>query len=290
MNYKKLFSKILYPHPAVIICLLPVSVALLIFSLIYLDSTSILSILSYCFSFYLLVVLCVKIPNIIKYFKQLKHNNKLLKRWFSDTHLRVKTSLYVILTWNVLYAVFQLWLGFHSKSFWFGATFVYYLFLALIRFFLAKQTTTLKDSCEDLLAIKKYTVCGWLLLLLNFALATIVFFIVYLDKTFIHSEIITIVLATYTFSAFTLSIVNLVKFRKYKNPIYSASKYVSLIVACVSILTLETTMLTTFSTGNDIVFRKVILGITGFFVVAISITLSLIMIIHGTKTQRNLKK
>jgi hypothetical protein len=49
-------------------------------------------------------------------------------------------------------------------------------------------------------------------------------------------------------------------------------------------------MLTTFSTGNDIVFRKVILGITGFFVVAISITLSLIMIIHGTKTQRNLKK
>lgn len=97
-------------------------------------------------------------------------------------------------------------------------------------------------------------------------------------------------MATYTFSAFTLSIVNLVKFRKYKNPIFSASKYVSLIVACVSILTLETTMITTFSAGNDVLFRKIILAITGLFVVAISITLSLIMIIHGIKTQRNLRK
>ena len=69
------------------------------------------------------------------------------------------------------------------------------------------------------------------------------------NRTFHHHEITTIALAAYTFTSLTFAIINTVKYRKYHSPVYSASKAISLASACVSLLTLESTMLTTF--GNE---------------------------------------
>lgn len=72
MNYKKILLKVFKPHLAITILLLPFSVVGLVFSLLYLNAQSIISILFYVVSFYELVVICFRIPSIIEYINRLK--------------------------------------------------------------------------------------------------------------------------------------------------------------------------------------------------------------------------
>lgn len=283
MNWKKIGLALLYPHLAVIICLLPISVALLVFSFVYLGADSILAILSYVLAFYVLLVVCFRIPKMIRYFKTLKSENKFVKRWFSDVHLRINVSLYGSLIWNTAFAIFQLGLGFYHKSFWFYSMFAYYVMLGVMRFFLVNHTRKYKANEQVEIEIKKYIISGWLLLVMNLALSVIVVFMVYWNKTFYHHMITTIALAAYTFFTFTFAIINLVRYKKYKSPVYSAAKTITLIAGAVSMLTLETTMLTTFGEGENPMFNQVILSVTGVAVIGFAITMALIMIIKGHK-------
>ena len=283
IDWKKIGLNLLYPHLAVIICLLPISVAFLVFSLVYLGTESIIAIASYLLAFYVLLVICFRIPNMIKFFKTVKNENKYMKKWFSDVHLRMNVSLYATLIWNVSFAIFQLGLGFYHHSFWFYSMFAYYVMLGVMRFFLVKHTRKFKANEQKEIELKKYIISGWLLLFMNLALAVIVFFIVYWNKTFNHHMITTIALAAYTFVTFTFAIINLVKYKKYKSPIYSAAKSISLIAGSVSMLTLETTMLTTFGTTEGPLFNQLMLSLTGTAVIAFAITMAIIMIVKGHK-------
>lgn len=287
IDWKKMGLNLLYPHLAVIICLLPISVAFLVLSLIYLGTESILAILSYLFAFYVLLVICFRMPRIITFFKTFKRENKYMQKWFSDVHLRMNVSLYGSLIWNIAFAIFQLVLGFYHKSFWFYTMFAYYVILGIMRFFLVKHTRKYKANEQTEVELKKYIVSGWLLLFMNLALAVIVFFIVYWNKTFNHHMITTIALAAYTFFTFTFAIINLVKYRKYKSPIYSSAKTISLIAGAVSMLTLETTMLTTFGANESPLFSQIMLSLTGVAVIGFAITMAVIMIVKGN---RQLKK
>ena len=289
MNFKKTLIKFLYPHLAIIICLLPIAIALLTYSLIFLESTSIASILSYLLSFYLLLVVCLRIPKMIVFFKKFKTQNKFLQKWFSDVHLRVNVSLYGALLLNVSFAIFQLGLGFYHKSLWFYSVFIYYVILSTMRFFLLKHVRSYKANENLLIETKKYLLCGYLLLILNVALAVVITFIVSYNKTFYHGEITTIVLATYTFTTLAIAIVNMVKFKKHQSPVYSASKNVALIVACVSMLTLETTMLETFGQTTSPIFKQIILSLTGVIVIGIAIYISIYMILKGNRKLKKIK-
>lgn len=289
-NWKEFGLKLLYPHIAVIICLLPISIACLVCSLIFLNSTSALAIMAYMLSFYMLMVICFRIPNIIAFCKKFKQENKFMQRWFSDAHLRINVSLYGTLILNIIFAVFQLCLGFKHKSFWFYSIAAYYIMLSVIRFFLVKHTRKYKANEQTEIEIKKYIISGWLLLFMNLALALIVFFMVYFNRTFYHHMITTIAMAAFTFVSFTLAIINLVKYRKYKSPIYSATKSISLISATVSILTLETTMLTTFGTEASPLFNQIMLSLTGIAVIAFAVTMAIIMLVKGNKHYKEYKK
>ena len=283
IDWKKIGLNLLYPHIAVIVCLLPISVAFLVFSLINLGTESIIAIISYLLAFYVLVVICFRIPQMISYFKKVKHENKLLKRYFSDVQFRINISLYGSLIWNIAFAIFQLGLGFYHKSFWFYSIFAYYVILGIMRFFLVNHTRKYKANEQAEIEIKKSILCGWLLIVMNLALAVIVFFLVYLNKTFYHHMITTIAMAAYTFFTFTFAIVNLVKYRKYKSPIYSSAKTISLIAGSVSMLTLETTMLTTFGTGESQLLGQILIPLTSILVIGFSITMAIILIVSGNK-------
>ena len=283
LNWKKIGLNLLYPHLAVIICLLPISIAFLVLSLIYLGTESILAILSYLLAFYVLLVICFRVPKMIKFFKTFKHENKYVKKWFSDVHLRMNVSLYGSLIWNIAFAIFQLGLGFYHESFWFYSMFDYYIMLGIMRFFLVKHTRKYKVNEETTIEVKKSILCGYLLIAMNLALAVIVFFMVYWNKTFYHHMITTIALAAYTFFTFTFAIINLVKYRKYKSAVYSSAKTISLIAGAVSMLTLEATMLTTFGTNESPLFSQLMLSLTGAAVIGFAITMAIIMIVKGNK-------
>ena len=199
----------------------------------------------------------------------------------------MNVSLYGSLAWNVAFALFQLGLGIFHNSLWFYAMFAYYALLGLIRFFLVKHTRKFAPNQQKTLEIKKYLISGYLLLIMNLALAVIVAFIVYWNKTFEHHMITTIALAAYTFFTFISAIVNLVLYKKYNSPVYSAAKIITLIAACVSMLTLETTMLTTFGGAESPVFNQIILSLTGVAVIGFAITMSVIMVVKGSKALRS---
>jgi len=289
INWKQIGLNFLYPHLAVIICLLPISIAFLTYSLIFLNSTSVVSILSYLLAFYVLLIICFRIPRIINFFKNLKQNNKFINNWFSDVHLRMNVSLYGSLIWNVTFAIFQLGLGFYHKSFWFYSMFAYYVMLGAMRFFLVKHTRKYKANEEKTIEVKKSVLCGYLLIAINLALAVIVFFMVYWNKSFYHHMITTIALASYTFFTFTFAIINLIKYRKYKSAVYSSAKTISLIAGAVSMLTLESTMLTTFGTNESPLFNQLMLSLTGTAVICFAITMAIIMIVKGYKQLSALK-
>ena len=97
-------------------------------------------------------------------------------------------------------------------------------------------------------------------------------------------NITTITMAAYTFTTLTVAIINVIKYRKYDSPIYSASKAISLAAASVSIITLESTMLTTFGGETmDAFTQKLMLGLTGGAIAAFIIGMAIYMIVQSTK-------
>ena len=138
--------------------------------------------------------------------------------------------------------------------------------------------------------LKKYRACGWIFLVMNLALSLIVFFMVYWNRTFEHHMITAIAMAAYTFTSFTFAIINVVKFRKYNSPVFSASKAISLAAALVSMLTLESTMLTAFRNETmTMTEQKWMLGATGAAISAVIVAMAICMIVRGTKKLKILK-
>lgn len=284
MDWKKLGKMILFPHIAIMIILIPATTVFLVYSMVFLLPDSVIAVASYVIAFYTLVVWCCRIPYLIRFFKSFKEENKYVQVWREDTQLRVNISLYGSLLLNTAYAIFQLGLGFYHHTFWFYSLAAYYISLAVMRLFLVGHTRKYKVGERMREELIKYRACGIIFLAMNLALALIIFFMVYWNRTFVHHEVTTIAMAAYTFTSLALAIRNVVKYRKFGSPVYSATKAISLAAACVSMLTLEATMLTTFNDGTmTLGTRKIMLGISGGVISAFIIAMAIYMIAMGNK-------
>ncbi len=287
MTWKKMGKALLFPHVAILLILIPVATVFLAYSMVFLGTEAPVSIASYVLAFYTLTVWCVRIPDLIRFLRNFKAENKYVKRWLSDTRLRVNVSLYGALIWNTAYALLQLGLGFWHNTFWFYSLAGYYLALAIMRFFLVRYTRKHEAGERMLEELRRYRTCGIIFLLMNLALSLIIFFMVYWNRTFNHHEITTIAMAAYTFTSLARAIMNVIKYRKYNSPVYSATKAISLASACVSMLTLESTMLTTFGDGTmDLASRRILLGVSGGVISVFIIVTAVYMIAEGTKKIR----
>lgn len=288
MDWKKIGRALLYPHIVIMLILIPISVALIIVSRMFFGIETIIAYLSYAISTYTLFVWCVRIPKLIKYFR---NNNKYAIRWRNDTQLRANVLLCVGLIWNVSYASLQMWLGFSNKSFWFFSLALYYIFLAIMRFLLVRYTRKNnlgENRYEELL---RYRNCGVIFLFMNLSLSLMIFFMVYLNRHFEYNEIVTIAIATYTFTTMTVAIVNLFKNQKQNSPVLSASRIISLTSACVSMLILESTMLNTFGQeGEDLLMQRLMLGISGGVISIFILTLSIYMLIKSSKELQKMRR
>lgn len=287
MDIKKLGKALLFPHIAIMIILIPMATAFLVYSMVCLGAESLTAIISYVLAAYTLTVWCFRIPYLIRFFKAFKNGNKYARRWQDDTRLRVNVSLYGSLIWNTAYAILQLGLGFLHQSFWFFSLAGYYISLAVMRFFLVRHTSRHKPGERMLTELRKYRACGIVFLVMNLTLSLMIFFMVYWNRTFNHHEITTIAMAAYTFTSMTMAVINVVRYRMWGSPVYSASKAISLASACVSMLTLESTMLTTFSDGTmSLTARRIMLGASGGVISVFIIAMAVYMIVQGTKKIR----
>lgn len=284
MDWKRLGKALLFPHIAIMIVLVPVASVLLIASMVFVGTESVIACISYALAAYTLTIWCFRIPYLISFFKTFKKENKYARKWQEDTRLRVNVSLCGTFFWNVTYALFQLWLGFYHHTFWFYSLGMYYICLAVMRFFLVRHTRKYAPGEKMQTELKKYRACGWVFLLMNLALTLIIFFMLYWNRTFEHHMITAIAMAAYTFTSFSMAIVNVVKYKKYNSPVFSASKAISFTTACVSMLTLTSTLLTTFNDGTmGITEQKILLGGVGLAVTVVVVTMAIYMIVQSTK-------
>lgn len=284
---KKIINVLIFPHTAVAIALLPLSAVLLVYSFLNFDSSSVFSAISYAVSAYALTVWCFRIPRIIRFFKSFKRENKYARLWLTDARLRVNITLTASFLWNTGYSLFQLGLGIYHGSAWFYSLAAYYFLLALMRFFLVRHSTKNQPGEKLREELSRYRICGYLFIVMTLALSVMTFYILYRDKAVKHHEVTTIAMAAYTFFTFTMAIVGIIRYRKYESPVFSAAKAISLVAASVSMLTLESTMLVTFSDGSMTeLTQKQFIGISGAAIFVFIIAMAIYMIVQSTKKNK----
>lgn len=286
---KKIGLSLLFPHPALLVLFAIVSAVLLIYTFVKGHSEHPMAYATYVFSFYSLSVICIRIPTIIRFFKNFKNNNKYLSRYASDASLRIKISLYGNFAFNAGYAVFQLALGIWHSSVWYFAFAAYYFLLAIMRLFLLRDVhSTAPDQAIEA-QWRRYRFCGIMLVVMNLALSAIVWMISVQGHEIVHHQITTIAMAASTFTLMTLAIVNVVRYSKFKSPLFSAAKTISLATSAVSMLTLENAMLSAFGTQDDADFKSLMTLLTGLAVTAFVLGMGIYMIILASKRIKKIK-
>lgn len=286
---RPILLKILFPHVSFIVLLVPISAALLIYSFLSRNAGDTVKYLSYLLSAYSLTISCAKLPALFRLIRTVKQKNRYLNLYWNDAALRVTLSLYSSLTLNVTYSLMQFGLGLYNRSVWFYALSLYYFLLAVMRFFLLKGVRKDRKETDLYLEYRSYRFRGILLLFINMALSVITFYMVKQNRGFSYHYIMTIAMAAHTFFSFTTAIVNLIRYKKYNNPIISASKIINFAAALVSMLSLETAMLNAFGGENEAIFKKTMTACTGIVVCAVILSMSVYMIVRSTKQlyQRN---
>ncbi len=212
-------------------------------------------------------------------------STKVGEKYMTDARFRAGVSLYQGFFINLLYIVMKLVSGIVYRSAWFISLAVYYILLAVMRFLLARRLNVRDEAAE----LRRYRLCGIMLLFMNQALAGIVIFMVHQNRGFEYPGLLIYAIAAYSFYAVTIAIVNIVKTRRHKSPVLSAARAINLVAALVSVLSLETAMLTRFGGDDDPMFRRIMTGATGGGVCTAVIGMAVYMIIRANKKLRKIK-
>ena len=274
-NWRNIINKILYPPVWLMILLTIISAVLLPLIFILGWEESPIAYAAYVIAFYTVSVLClffaIVCPKGYEEIKQRVYKHPLGEKYFTDLTFKVRVSLYTSLAINLVYSVFKLASGIFYSSLWIGAIAVYYILLSIIRFTLLYHMQR-KHNAGLIEEYRSYRISAVLMMFINLTLSGIVLNMILTEKTPSVSDVFVITNAAYTFYVLTVSILDLVKYRKYKSPVMSAAKAIRFAQALVSLLSLEASMLVQF--GNDEAYRKFMLAISGAGVCIIVLSMS----------------
>ncbi|MBO5501155.1 MAG: hypothetical protein J6A48_03950 [Clostridia bacterium] len=254
---------------------------------------------SYGLSAYALVLVCVRVPGIIRAFRtgfeahpnvQRAVNAPMVQRYRSDAVYRASLSLYIGLGINLFNAAFQGIMVIAQRSLWFGALAGYYLLLTLMRGLLSRYAWKNCVGSDLRREWQRYLACGITLLFLNLALSTVVALVVRRGSGFSYPGITVYVMALYAFYAIIHGIWNLCRLKHQHSPVLRASIMVSFVKALVSMLSLETAMLDQFGGDSSPIFRKIMTGATGAAVCALVLAVAGWMIFRAAKQLKSISK
>lgn len=274
-------KRFLYPKDHILLAgLLTILISLTY--LIFFDGFgTIVSYVLYLIMTYFLIVICIRVYMVIKVkINKFIDNDKYLSKYKEDHKLRYKISLFVSLILNVIYSLFKLLSGIVFKSFWFISFSLYYFLLVILRSNIAKEE--LNGDIDLKVEYTSYRKTGVILLFTNVILTMIILIIVNQKIVNIYPNWMAITVAVYTFYLLFTSIYGLIKYRKYKSPLISASKVINVITSLVSLISLEIILIPTFG-GDQAGFFEIMIMITGGGIALIIIIISLYMIIKSTE-------
>lgn len=254
-KWKKVLWKLLFPKPFIVFCLVNVSAVFLLYVFMEGLDTHPIAYVSYMLAFYALVVLCAAIPATVSRVRTALHSNQYTHRFLTDRELRVWVSAYMGLAVNVGFAIFKAVTGYLYDSEWLYAMAGYHALSGVMMFVLVyrdKKGLNLSEEVRLIRGLHSYELCGWLMIVMNTAISVIVFMVVFKEQTISYPGVMIYAIAAYTFYCITMAVMNLIKYKRRHNPVFSAMKRIGLAKALVSLFTLQVAMLTQFHTDNTI--------------------------------------
>ncbi|MCI7741545.1 MAG: hypothetical protein MSO56_04465 [Clostridiales bacterium] len=276
-----LLERLLHPPKWVLLTLPPIVFAALIYVLRK-GKNSMPAYMIYCMSAYCLTIWVLPLPRM---FRKAKAN---IMHWLTgmafgrnyigDLVFRGSVGLYSGMATNFFYVVFRIFVGIRYASVWFLTIAIYYLLLAIMRLSLILSYRNRNMKSE----LRCYRRTAWLLFLLNIPMGGMIVLMVLTDSGYSYPGYVIYLSALYTFYTIILAIVNLVKFRKLGSPILSAAKVLNFVAALMSMLGLQTAMISQFSTEGEN-FRRLMNAITGGGVWFSVILIAVYMLLHSRK-------
>ena len=293
MNWKKTLKKVLFP-PVWFILLLTVISAIAIVS-IFVKHLELhpLAYVAYAVAFYTVAVLGIAcgttFPKQYKRIREWFYNTNYGNRYMTDAIFKNQVSLYATLAVNVLYIAVNVVMYFLYDSMWFVILAAYYGILAWMRFLLLRYKAKHEIGSNRKGELQRAILCSSILLLVNVILSGTVLMILYEGRGFFYHGILIYVVALYTFYVTVHAIVNVIKYRKYNSPVMLTAKVIALSAALVSMLSLETAMLSEFGAEMPEMQKQILIAATGGGVSVAVIIMSCLMIVKSTKEIKKLR-
>ena len=286
MDWKKIGKKLLFPPIWLMVILVIASAVALTLIFVKGLEESIPAYIVYVLAFYTLTVVTIfcamVLPKQYSTIKQKIYDNPLGNRYMTDRVFRTNISLSISFVISMLYVGINLWSWHMLGSYWFMVLAVYYVIMAVMRYILVRYVRIQKIGTDILSEWKRSRICAYILLLINLSLSGAVLMILYQHRGYDYPGMMIYVMAMYTFYALTMSIVDIVKYRKMGSPIMSTAKIVSLSAALVSMLNLETAMFAQFGTDMAQQDQNLMIMLTGAGISITVITLSVMLIAKAT--------
>ena len=298
---KKLLKKIFFLPPAPTLLIAVPAYGLVIYTLAGENVNPVIAYISYFISAYALVITVTGITGVVRFARQGIKKQPIVRkmlgipavsRYLKEDLFRAEAALYQGFFINLLYAGIKMVSGILYSSVWFITLAVYYVLLAVMR---ASLLHYVRKARKNIPMANKYTreykisewsryrLCGIILMFMNVALTGMIILAVHQNSGFEYPGMFIYAMAMYAFYAVISAVWNVVKFRRYGNPIMSAAKVINLTAALVSMLSLETAMLTRFGAADDPMFRKAMTASTGAGISILVLGMAVFMIVHSTR-------
>lgn len=181
--------------------------------------------------------------------------------------LQIVKNPYTSLAVNFVYALGNCAVGFLSHSWWFITVGAYYAVLAMARF----SVLQVKRKAGGNYDIERFArrITGILLVILSVCIVGVNILSALKERGTAFHEIIMIAIATYTFTKITIAIIGMVRSKHTASPVLKTLRNIALADACVSIYTMQRSMLQSFPglTPVEIQIFNILTGTAVWFIV-----------------------
>lgn len=226
---------------------------------------------------------------------RMSNKSKLLNKLFNDTYFRTVLATIFSLFLGVCFIGYNAFAGIYYHSIWNGSISVYYFFLVIIRIifliseYKIKHNQSIQEQEIELKRAKMFKLEGILLILVNIALIAPITLLALSQRDVNLPMWVAIANACYAFYKMTVCIYSFVKSRNNKILSIKGIKNLNLTSACVTLLSLENTMIITFSEGIDNSMRALTIT-SAFAVMIINLYIAISTLVVGNKIVKQIKE
>lgn len=298
-RWKEPLRKILFPHGFLVFLLFNLTIVLLVYSLAYSEAIPAVQYASYAISSYALVVVCARIPGIIKRIKNILYGNELTAKYLTEKQVRDTVSLHTGIAMDCLMAVLKIIMGIWYRSYWLLAVAIYHVTLGFMHFMLLKKEWSRggneseefdQEKLKRLYQLRSYRFCGNLMFFLNVAMTGMLIQMIWQGQGYTYPGFTVYAFAAYAFYCLISAMIKWIKYRKIEDPTFTASKNIKLAKALMSLFTLQTVLINQFGAEMAEITKMIMNSMTGILICASVFALAVIMVIKGNEEIRKLKQ